>query len=131
MSTRLSRRKITDYIASQLIDGADSEVIATQLAAYLIDTRRTSEAELFIRDIDYYLAERGVVLANIVSAYALSEATQKAITEMITQTTGARTIELSQHIDAAVLGGVRIDIPGRQLDGTIARRLHQLTTQDN
>jgi F0F1-type ATP synthase delta subunit len=84
-----------------------------------------------IRDIDYYLSERGVVLASIVSAYALSEATKHAITEMISQTTGAHTIELEQHLDAAVLGGVRISIPGRRLDATIARRLHQLTTHDN
>jgi F-type H+-transporting ATPase subunit delta len=128
MATRLSRRKITEYVAAQLATGVSVQETATSLAAFLIDTRRTGEVELIIRDIEYQLAERGIVLASVVSAYELSDATKTAITSMIETATHAKTIELEQRIDPSVLGGVRIDIPGRQLDGTISRRLSQLTT---
>ena len=122
---------MTEYVADQIVAGANEKDVATSLAAYLIDTRRTSELELIVRDIDYQLSERGIVLASVISAYTLSDATKKMITDMITDTTGAKTIELEEHIDPSVLGGVRIDIPGRQLDGTIARRLNLLTTNHN
>lgn len=130
MSTRLSRRKITEYAASQIISGADVGTITSQLAAFLIDSRRTGEADLIIRDIEYQLAERGLVLASVVSAYALSKATAQAITKMVKNTAHAKTVELQQFIDPSVLGGVRIDIPGRQLDGTVSRRLSLLTTNE-
>lgn len=128
MATRLSRRKITEYVAAQLATGVSVQETATSLAAFLIDTRRIGEVALIVRDIEYQLAERGIVLASVVSAYELSGATKAAITSMIETATHAKTIELEQRIDPSVLGGVRIDIPGRQLDGTISRRLSQLTT---
>lgn len=130
MAVRLSRRKITEYLADSLVAGASEKDIVTSLAAYLIDTRRTSEIELIIRDIDYQLSVRGIVLANVISAYKLSEETKKAITAMLKDATGAVSIELEEHVDLAVLGGVRIDIPGSQIDGTIARRLNLLTTNN-
>jgi F0F1-type ATP synthase delta subunit len=130
MAVRLSRRKITEYIADSLVAGASEKDIVTSLAAYLIDSRRTSEIELIIRDLDYQLSVRGIVLANVSSAYTLSEETKKAIIAMLKDATGATSIELEEHVTPAVLGGVRIDIPGSQIDGTIARRLNLLTTNN-
>ena len=130
MAVRLSRRKIAEYIASQVADGGSIKELATNLAAFLVDTRRTTEIELIIRDIQFQLAERGVVLASVVSADALSAATRTAIIDMVKEQTAAKTVELNQFIDPAVLGGVRIDIPGRQLDATIFRRLSLLTTNN-
>jgi len=130
MAVRLSRRKIAEYIASQVADGGSIKELASSLAAFLVDTRRTTEIELIIRDIQFQLAERGVVLASVVSADALSAATRTAIIDMVKEQTAAKTVELNQFIDPAVLGGVRIDIPGRQLDATIFRRLSLLTTNN-
>lgn len=130
MPVRLSRRKITEYVADQIVAGAHQKDIVTSLAALLIDTGRVSELELIVRDIDYQLSVRGIVLATVISAYALGDVTKKAIRSMITDATGATTIELEEHIDPSVLGGVRIDIPGRQRDDTITRRLHLLTTNN-
>jgi F-type H+-transporting ATPase subunit delta len=130
MAVRLSRRKIAEYIATQVTKGGSMKELATSLAAFLIDTRRTTEIELIIRDIQFQLAECGVVLASVVSADALSDATRTAIIDMVTKQTTAKTVELNQFIDPTVLGGVRIDIPGRQLDATIFRRLSLLTTNN-
>jgi len=128
MATTLSRRRIASYISEQLIASGETTKIVNQLAAFLIDSRRTKELEVIIRDIEFELQKRGVVLAEITSATKLSEATQKVITEFIQSQTNAREIFLRQFVDPEVLGGVKIDLPGSQLDSTILRRLTTLRT---
>ncbi len=128
MAIRLSRRKITSYIAQQLVDGVEVEQLVRQLAAFLIDSRRTDEVGLIVRDIEYELTKRGVVLARVTSAFNLAEATRHAVTKLIQAKTGARQVQLHEFIDPSVLGGVKIDLPGLQLDATIARKLTLLRT---
>lgn len=127
MAIRLSRRKITSYVAEQLATGNTKQVVK-QLAAFLIDNRRTKELELIVRDVEYELAKRGIVLALITSAHELTTATRTAINTLIKDQTGAKTIQLQQFIDPSVLGGVKVDIPGQQIDTTIAHRLTTLRT---
>jgi F-type H+-transporting ATPase subunit delta len=128
MAIRLSRRKITSYIAGELAAGKNTQVLVNQLAAYLIDSRRTKELELIVRDIEYELKNQGVVLARITSAFDLTAATRTAITKLIKDQTNAKTIELKQFIDPSVLGGFKIDLPGLQMDATISHRLTTLRT---
>lgn len=126
MAMRLSRRKITSYIAQQLVAGVRTEQLVLQLAAFLIDNRRTNEVSLIVRDIEYELTKHGVVLAQVTSVFDLTEATRLAITKLIQATTDAHQVYLRQFIDPGVLGGVKLDLPGLQLDATIARRLTTL-----
>lgn len=128
MATRLSRRKLTGHIADQLVAGIKSDQPVQQLAAFLVDHKRTNELDLIIRDIEYGLSERGIVLAKVTSAFDLTEATRQAVTELVQNHTDARQVQLHQYIDRDVLGGVKIDLPGSQLDATIARRLTLLRT---
>lgn len=128
MGARLSRRKITSYLAEQMVAGTPVDQLVLQLAAYLIETKRTSEVGLIVRDIEYELSSRGIVLAQVTSALDLTTATETAVTKLIKDTTGASKVNLRKFIDPEVLGGVRIDLPGLQLDTTIARRLTTLRT---
>jgi len=130
MAVRLSRRKITSYIAQQLVDGCDEKDLVLQLASFLIDNRRIKEIELIIRDIEYELKERGIVLARVTSAFDLAESTKNAITQLIKDETGAKQVQLDQFVEPKVLGGVRVDLPGLQFDGTIARKLLTLRTSN-
>ncbi len=128
MAIRLSRRKITSYIADQLAAGRETQQLILELAAFLIDSGRTKEIELIVGDVEYELKNRGIVLARVTSAFDLATATQTAITKLIKEQTNARSVELEQFVDPTVLGGVRIDLPGLQLDTTIIRRLTTLRT---
>ena len=128
MAIRLSRRKITSSIADQLAAGRETQQLILELAAFLIDSGRTKEIELIVGDIEYELTNRGIVLARVTSAFDLATATQTAITKLIKEQTNARSVELEQFVDPTVLGGVRIDLPGLQLDTTIIRRLTTLRT---
>jgi F0F1-type ATP synthase delta subunit len=47
----------------------------------------------------------------------------------VKQHTGAKTVSLENSIDASVLGGVKISIPGRELDATITHSLNILKTR--
>ena len=69
MAERISRRSLAEYIADRLVAG-DTTVIE-QLAAYLIETRRTKQVDLYVSDIEYALIDRGVVIADVTSAHHL------------------------------------------------------------
>ena len=42
------------------------------------------------------------------------------------EATLGKTVELSCRVDPACMGGVRLELPGRQLDGTVKNRLDGL-----
>lgn len=123
MAVRLSRRKIASYYADELIAGRD---IVHNLAAYLVDSRRLREIELIVRDIESALADRGVVVADVTTSRALTDQAKTAIQNYIKVTTSAKTIELRQSTDSDLLGGVKVAVPGRELDATIRHRLNLL-----
>lgn len=129
MAKKLSRRVLAQHFGQQLIAGENKKTLSTQLAAYLIDTKRTKELSLIVSDIEFYLASQGVMMAEVTSAFALSESTETAIKKMIASSTGAKDIHLSTVIDESVLGGMKLSIPGKELDSTTSRKLSTLRTE--
>lgn len=128
--TRLSRRSIAEYIADCLIAGKPTKkALLTELAAFLIDTQRTKELDLIVRDVEHYLAEKGYVRTTIVSAFDLTVETKKTLEAFVKKQTKASQVSLSSMVEPAVLGGVKISVPGRELDQTIARQLTVLKTR--
>lgn len=123
-TAKLSRRKIAAYVADELLAGRS---VVQQLASYLIETKRTRELTLVVRDVEAALADRGVLLADVATANELAADTETAITDYLKQTTGARDVRIRSHVDPHLLGGVRIDTPGSRLDTTLRHRLNQLT----
>ena len=121
---KLSRRKIAAHLADELLSGKN---ISDQLAAYLVETKRTREATLVIRDIEAALAERGVLLADVASARTLADDTKDTITNYLKSATGVTKVHLRSEVDANLLGGVRIETPGMRRDNTIRHRINQLT----
>ncbi len=122
MAMRLSRRKIAGFVAERLLSGTSTRVVLKEVGAYLIDTGRVREATLLVRDIEDALAELGIVVADVTSARPLDQTLRKEITSLV----GGTSVELREHIDASVLGGVRVDTPGKRFDGTIQHKLTAL-----
>ena len=129
MPGRLSRRAVAEYIATELAAGKSKKLLIEQLAAYLIDTKRTKELELIVRDIQFQLAEKGIVQASVVSAFELSSETKEHLEEFVKTKTKATSVSLSNMVDPKVLGGVKITLPGRELDQTVAHQLTVLKTR--
>ena len=124
MAQRLSRRKIAAYYADQLVAGKKSA--PKELAAYLVETGRVRELELIVRDTEAALADRGILLADVTSSHRLGESTTKAVKAYLQSTTRATTIQLRESVDPDLLGGVRISVPGSEMDATLRHRLNQL-----
>lgn len=122
MALRVSRRRIAAYVADKLVSGQASGLVLREVAAYLVATGRTREQELLVRDIESALAARGIVVADVASAFAISKDVKAQIAKLV----GASTVELRETIDPSLLGGVRVDVPGRRFDGTIRHKLTAL-----
>jgi F0F1-type ATP synthase delta subunit len=126
---KLSRRSIALYVANELDTPASRKKVILQLAAYLVETHRVKELPLVIRDIEFYLAETGSVSGVVTSAFDLTAETKKAIEQYVKKQTGAIEVSLDHFVDPAVLGGVKVNIPGHELDATVRRSLTILKTR--
>jgi F-type H+-transporting ATPase subunit delta len=65
---------------------------------------------------------------EVTSAVELDEQTVAAIGERIREQTG-RNVELSSHVDSAILGGIVLRVGNSILDASIRNRLNQLRNQ--
>lgn len=119
MAGRLSRHKIAQYAVSEVASGKRHHDVIKQIAAYLVQSRRTRELDLLVRDIEGEFADRGVVIADVTSARTLTDVLKKQIAQMV----GAKDLQVRETIDPSVIGGVRVDIPGKRLDATVKRTL--------
>lgn len=122
MGARISRRKLAQYAADRLVKGEKTTVVIRDVAAFLIDTRRTREAELIVRDIESALAEQGVIVADVTSAFPLADAIKDDIKKLV----GGKQLVLRETVDPDVLGGIRLVTPGKRLDATLKRKIQAL-----
>ena len=124
MAQRISRRILTEHVADRLIAGDDQ--ILRQLAAYLIDIHRTKEADLYVRDIEAALAQKGVVIADVIAARDLAQETKGMIARYLQESYQADTVELRQQIDADLIGGVQVRTADAEYDASVRRKLTEL-----
>ena len=75
-----------------------------------------------------YDDEKGILRAEIISAVELSTAQCDAICAKISAETGKQVIPTNK-VDASILGGVILRYDGKQLDGSVARRLDDMRKQ--
>jgi F0F1-type ATP synthase delta subunit len=128
MARKISRRSLAMYVATNLINQRRA-VVVKQLAAYLVETRRTKELDMIVRDINFYLSEVGITSATLTSAYDLSTETKKAIEKFIVQKMKSSEVAIETRVDPTLLGGIKISLPGYELDQTIAHQLTVLKTR--
>lgn len=124
MAVRLSRRKLASYLADELVAGKKD--VARRLAAFLVEESRTRELPLIIRDIEDALAGRGIVVADIESAHELNTTTVKLLERYVKEQTNAKQVHFRTNVDETLLGGVRVNVPGQELDATLRRKLTNL-----
>ena len=79
---------------------------------------------------EHYNADNGILSVTAVTAVALSSLQADKLTEKLSQLTGKK-VELTNRIDTAVLGGIRLDYSGKRLDDTVQHRLEAIREQLN
>jgi F-type H+-transporting ATPase subunit delta len=69
----------------------------------------------------------GILTATAVSAVALTSEQADRLREKLVSLTG-HTVELTVKTDPTCIGGLRLDIDGKRLDGTVRERLDAIRT---
>ena len=72
-----------------------------------------------------YNLDNGILPVTAFTAVPLSDELRRKLTAKLSTVTG-KTIELDCRIDPETLGGVRLDFDGKQVDGTVRRRLEDI-----
>ncbi len=80
---------------------------------------------------EQYDEDNGILAVLVRSAVPLTDGQRQRLTQRLGETTG-KTIRLSERVDPALLGGLRLEADGQSLDGTVAGRLQRMrvTLQD-
>jgi len=65
---------------------------------------------------------RGVVVVEVTTAIELNEALRAKLVKQLTDAIG-RPVSLRERVDQSILGGIRINVAGRVLDGTVTSQL--------
>lgn len=73
----------------------------------------------------HYNEAHNILSVRAVTAVPMSESQKEALTQKLTRITG-KTILLENRVDAACLGGVRLDYDGQRLDDTIRHRMDSI-----
>lgn len=129
------RSQVASLLARRSLEaGAQAPRLAGEIAAYLLAEKRTGELDSLLRDMIARRAELGVVEVTAVSAHKLTAAVLADIRAQVKQRyPNATKIIIHERIDREVVGGVRLELIGRQLDQTIQNKLDyfkQLTSQE-
>ena len=125
---KLSRRKLADNAANRLIAGESKKTVLRDVAAYLIDSGRKSEANLIVRDIEAMLLARGTAVGTVTSARSLSASALKDIESLVKEEyPNVGTVVLRTEIDESLISGVKVELPGAQLDTSVKAKLMKIT----
>lgn len=122
MSARTSRRKLARYVAERLMD--NDVTVVDEVAALLSHEKRQREVDLLVRDIQAELAERGLTVATVESARALTDEARSAIMTLLKKPQTA--VQLSEVVRPELIGGFKLRTPTATLDATIAKKLNDL-----
>lgn len=97
-----------------------------EMANYLLSENRIGELDSLARDLINYRAENGVVEVTAVSARPLAPSVLNDAKRKVKQLyPAARQIIVNQRIDDDQIGGVRLEMPGKQLDLSVRNKLNQ------
>lgn len=122
----LSRRQLANYTAEQLLTGRHE--VVDELAAYLLETRRTKELDMLVMDIEAVLLERGVIVADVSSARFLSATAKDEVASTLRRAFQAQELHMREHVEPSLLGGVMVRTADHEFDGTLRKTLNQLKT---
>ncbi len=132
--SKVSRLAVAGIVGAKSLKPKGLKRLAQETAAYLLETGRTNELASLLRDVQNYWADHGYVEAIAASAFPLSAKAKNEIRREISHLyPKAKRIIITEQLDPDVVGGVRLEMPHRQLDLSVRAKLNtfkQLTTEN-
>jgi len=123
-SPRLGREKKRELVVSLLPPGTH-DLLRRALLLMVDKGRGDAIAGLGAAFHEVAMAAAGRAVAHVSSAVALDDAARARLVAQLSRITG-KTIGLQESVDPALLGGTRILVGSRMLDGSVAARLSAL-----
>ena len=124
VSTRVLQADKEQVIDAALTDASNE---ARNLAKLLVRKRRTALAEQIREAFHQRLnSQRGIAQAAVTTAVPLSAEARASVEAAVRRYTDATTVELSENVDTAILGGAVVRIGDRIIDGSVRTRLNSL-----
>lgn len=128
MIGKFDRTKLAEEIIARLEKGQSPESVSKTVAAYLIDSNKTSEVNSLIRDcIDMRARHKGIVELNATTAFPITpqqEAQIQSLAKSIFD--DVNKVIIHKSIDEDVIGGINLSFANSNLDLTVRGKLNKL-----
>lgn len=120
------RTDLAGIISNTTLSKGASKKYTRELAAYIIDNRLGNELDSIMRDVQSDWSEAGYLEVLAASAHPLTDALKSEIKSQVKLIEPkAKTIVITEVYDPEVIGGVKISLPGRQLDLSVEAKLNK------
>jgi F0F1-type ATP synthase delta subunit len=119
--SKITTNELAMYAVDQLETGVKAPALAQQLAAYLLEERRSRDMSAVMRAIDEELARRGSAQVTITAAHEVSEQTKKQLATLL----DVKNPQFTEVIDPSVIGGVKARSGESEIDLTVRGRLNR------
>ena len=124
-----AEENLTDELLQQLRTAVNSIEAEPQYLRLLCEEDLLGELPGCLRAYqDRYNVDHNILEVTAVSAIALTAPSREKLLAKLQKMTG-KNIVLTETVDPAVLGGLRLDMDGTRLDGTVQRHLERLRTE--
>jgi F-type H+-transporting ATPase subunit delta len=121
-----SRISALDRIVGDEVSGAPRNLLAL-----MVRRGRFEALPDVIREFTrLYRLREGIVEATVTTAAALDTAEIEALQQRLVDLTGSR-IELQQHVDPELLGGIQVRVGDQLIDGSVRGRLERMRSDFN
>jgi F-type H+-transporting ATPase subunit delta len=128
LGTKLGSPEQKGSLAERLLHGKVSEQTIT-IVSNLVQQPRGRRIGEIVRDASRIVADQAdKLVATVITAAPLSDQQAARVARGIGERYG-RDISVNQVVDPAVLGGVRVQVGGDVIDGTVVSRLADLRLQ--
>ncbi len=122
---KIPRHQVAAALAKRSLGNVNAPKFATEIAAYLLAERRTSELDSLLRDIMQYRADNGIVEVIAASAHPLTHQVNSNIEMQVRELyPSAKQIIITPEHDETAVGGVRLELANQQLDLTVRNKLN-------
>lgn len=121
---KIPRAQLAAVIGEKTLKQTDMKRLASAVAAYLMEQKSIHELESIMRDVLAYRQANGVIEADLVSAYQLSDEAMKDVKSLIKQHyPQAKRVLMHEDHDESIIGGFKVNTAHEQLDMSVRAQL--------
>ena len=117
----------------EVVENVFSGRVSREMTGFLkliVNKERYGEVKNIIRYFAERLQEeRGIGVAYVTTAVALSEEQKEAVRNKLLETTSYKVMEMHYRTDAAIIGGMIIRIKDRVVDSSVRTKLEEMKRQ--